>query len=219
MILSAIKYFYFKILYAYKFPNSVIYSGVKICKQSKIGKKTVLFDNVKLINSNIGAYTYIQKNTDIYDSEIGNFCSIASNVQIGLGFHPMDFISTSPIFYDCSQPLPEFFTNNKFNIDNSQRVIIGSDVWIGVSSIIKSGITIGVGSVIGAGSIVTKDVPPYSIVVGVPAKIIKYRFDNDLIAQLIESKWWELDKDILKQLNDTYSDPKIFLNQLKCLIS
>jgi acetyltransferase-like isoleucine patch superfamily enzyme len=217
MFLTYIKNLYRKIFYLIKFPNSILYDGVKICKTSKVSYKTVLFDNVTLNHSVIGDYTYVQKNSNIYNAEIGNYCSIASNVQIGLGFHPLNFLSTSPIFYDNSQPLPEFFTNTQLESDALSKIIIGSDVWIGYSSIIKSGISIGVGSVIGAGSVVTRDVPPYSIVVGVPAKVIKYRFDPDLIQDLLKSEWWEVDRGILKQLKETYSNPRKFLNHLKCV--
>ena len=98
MMFSFFKNFYYKIFFLFKFPNSVLSFGVRICETSIVSYKTVLFDNVILVNSSIGDYTYIQTNTNIYDAEIGKFCSIASNVQIGLAAHPLNFLSTSPVF-------------------------------------------------------------------------------------------------------------------------
>ena len=97
------------------------------------------------------------------------------------------------------------------------RTYIGSDVWIGQSVMIKAGLTIGTGSILGAGAIVTKNVLPYSIVVGVPSKVIKMRFPDDLIVELLASKWWEEDPSLLKTLSSSFNNPNEFLEKLKCL--
>ena len=204
-------------MYKRRFPNSTIYKNVRIDIKSFVGINSVLFSNTSLIESIIGRYTYVQKYSSIYNTEIGNYCSIASSVSIGLASHPTDFISTSPVFYDNLQPLPDFFIQNKTYSDVLPRTYIGSDVWIGQSVMIKAGLTIGTGSIIGAGSIVTKDVQPYSIVAGVPSRTIKMRFPDKLIFELLESKWWEEDPNLLKTLSSSFTNPKEFLEKLKCL--
>lgn len=182
-----------------RFPYSEIYFGALIDNNSNLGKNSVVFSNTVLINSTLDDYSYIQKNSEIINSEIGKFCSIASNVTIGLANHPTDLLSTSPVFYDNTQPLPYFLTNEKLAGEFSSKTFIASDVWIGQSVMIKAGISIGVGAVIGAGAVVTKDVAPYSIVAGVPAKHIRYRFDKNSIDKLLESKWWDLKEEELKK--------------------
>ena len=92
---------------------------------------------------------------------------------------------------------------------------IGADVWIGANALIKGGVSIGVGAVIGAGAVVVKDIPPYAIVGGVPAKIIKYRFPDDIIELLLLSKWWELSEDVLKLNADFCMDPLSFLEKVR----
>ena len=147
------------------------------------------------------------------ESSIGSFCSIGANVQIGHGEHPLNFLSTSSYFYlDClgwkSSSVP---SHNEFW--KPKPVIIGNDVWIGDNVIIKNGITVGNGAVIGANSVITKDVPPYSIVAGVPAKIIRFRFTEDIICRLQKIKWWDLDDSVLRTL--TYDDIEKTLSVLE----
>ncbi|MBT5935168.1 CatB-related O-acetyltransferase [uncultured Sulfurimonas sp.] len=190
---NSIKFF----LQKRKFPDSKIYFNASVDNKSKLGKHSVIFSNVTLVNSTIDDYSYVQKNTEIVNAQIGKFCSIASNVAVGLANHPMNLISTSPIFYDNTQPLPFFFTTIPYKGELSPQTTIGSDVWIGQGAMIKAGITLGVGAVIGAGAVVTKNVEPYSVVAGVPARHIKYRFDEKLRELLLKSKWWELDEKIV----------------------
>lgn len=141
----------------------------KVMEGSTIDKKSV-----------IGSYSYIGKNVSITRTEIGNYCSIANNVSIGQGEHLTDNISTNSMFYD-----------NAFEILTDKKCVIGHDVWIGVDAIILRGVTVGDGAIIGANSVVTKDVPAFSIVVGSPAKIVKCRFDTETQYQISESKWWD----------------------------
>lgn len=198
-----------------KFSQSKIYFGVFIDKNSSIGKHTVLFRNVSLQNTNIDDYSYVQSTSIIINANISKFCSIASNVQIGLPEHPHYMVSTSPTFYDNTQPLPCFFTDKKIFESHRKITMIGADVWIGYGAIIKSGVTIGVGAVIGVGAIVTKNVEPYSIVVGVPSKHIKYRFEQDVREKLLASEWWTFDEKKLKKLASYFEKPEIFLEKLK----
>lgn len=158
--------------------NIIIMSGTNISKDSSIGN-----------------YTYIGYNCNITKSVIGRYCSIANNVTIGAGEHIINNISTSSLFYE-----------NPYEILTKNDCEIGNDVWIGVDSIIRRGVKIGNGAVVGANSFVNSDVPDYAIVVGNPAKIIKYRFDNEKINLIYKSKWWEQNlveaKKILTELNN-----------------
>lgn len=131
---------------------------------------------------------------------IGNFVSIGNCVRLGHGEHPLNYLSTSPYTY---------FDELKFKSPNMRShpefwhykpVVIGHDVWIGDNVFIKNGIHIGNGAIIGAGAIVTKDVPPYAIVTGVPAKVMKYRFDENTIKKLLDLEWWFLPDEIIKQI-------------------
>jgi len=206
---SSIKFFILK----RKFSTSTLYGGVEIDDGCQLGKGSVIFSNTVLINSIVGDYSYVQKNSEIVNTEIGKFCSIAGGVSIGLANHPIKLLSTSPIFYDNSQPLPFFFTDTKYKAELSPKTTIASDVWIGQGAMIKAGLNIGMGAVVGAGAIVTKDVEPYSIVVGVPARHIKYRFEEKLRKGLLFSKWWELkDEELIKQA-EYFNKPSDFLKK------
>lgn len=198
-----------------RFKRSVIYPNVFVDTSSSLGDWTVLFTNTKLINSSLGNYSYVQENTVLNATDAGPFCSIASNVSIGLVDHPIFMVSTSPVFYDNSQPLPKFFVSNNKFIQAKLRTLIEADVWIGEGVRIKAGVKIGVGAVIGAGSLVTKDIPPYTISAGVPCRTIRHRFDNDLINRLIKSEWWKLDENQLNKFACFFSDPVIFLNEIE----
>lgn len=130
----------------------------------------------------IGNYTYVGKNTTITAAIIGNYCSIAPNVTIGPGEHDVNKISTSVTVLKAMR-LPESLTD--------KDVVIGNDVWIGTNAVILRGVSIGNGAVIAAGAVVNKDVDDYSIVGGVPAHFIRYRFDEKKRKALLHSEWWK----------------------------
>lgn len=150
----------------------------------------VIIENKVVVNKNIekiGSGTYICSNVTInHCSHIGKLCSIAKDVSIGPGNHPTNLFSTSPLFYKKSRGLVENTSYDYLTEDNP--VIIGNDVWIGTNVVILNGVEIGDGSVIAAGSVVTKNVEPYSVVGGVPAKLIKYRFSQDQIKKLLKQQ-------------------------------
>lgn len=197
-----------------KFKTSVIYAGANVDQSSILGEYSVLFCGVSLINTSLGAYSYVHSGSVVCNAEIGKFCSIASNVSIGLANHPMHMVSTSPVFYDNSQPLPKFLINRRVFTETLPRTIIGADVWIGQGVMIKAGVTIGIGAVIGAGSIVTKDVAPYAIAVGNPCRSIKLRFKEDIVNRLILSEWWNKSDMELELMANLFVDPVKLLDEL-----
>lgn len=159
--------------------------------------------NRQLISKGIlGCNSYINNNSFVRDSRtrIGKFCSIAPNVNIGTSSHPTHFLTTSPISYrdigtiTGGLVIPD---DRKVSYDNSKPVTIGNDVWIGLNAVIMDGVTIGDGAVIGAGAIVTKDIPPYAIALGVPARVVKYRFDEKTIARLLRTRWWDQPDEVI----------------------
>lgn len=165
---------------------------------------------VSMLNTSLGDHTYINANSSIVNTRIGKFCSIANNVQIGLGKHPSNFISTHPAFYTNNKAFKTFADKKYFQ--ESEQTIIENDVWIGNNAIIIGGITIGNGSIIAAGSVVTKDVLPYSVVGGVPAKTIKFRFDDKVIEKLNEFQWWNKGEEWLESNFRYFHDVATFLN-------
>jgi acetyltransferase-like isoleucine patch superfamily enzyme len=178
------------------FHNIRISKLALIDNKSVVCKKAKIYRKAKIYNSNIGAFSYIGPNSEIVCCDIGKFCSISTNCMIGLATHTIKNISTSPIFTSRKNSIGyRWVKANKFN--EIDRVTIGNDVWIGTRVIILGGVVIGNGVIIGAGSIVTKSIPDYAIVVGVPAKVIKYRFNSDIVDHLKIIKWWDLSEETL----------------------
>ena len=219
----------------YYFLNSirinVFNKGVRVSLSCKIRPKTK-FDGYNRIGSHtilkgrIGRYSYIGANCEL-NAHIGSFCSIGPNVAIVSATHPLTFASTSPAWFSrinhCGKKI-----NVVEGIENILSVDvdgikygaeIGSDVWIGSNVMIKGGVKIGTGAVVGMGSVVTKDVPPYSVVAGCPARVIKYRFDNELIKRLVCSEWWRLPDSSLLLLSKYYKDVEKFVDYAEKLRS
>jgi acetyltransferase-like isoleucine patch superfamily enzyme len=140
--------------------------------------------------SQIGSYSYISHFAEIFRTRIGNFCSIGHGSRIGVGLHPTHFVSTSPVFYSSRREAGISFVSTDL-IEMNMNVVIGHDVWVGANVVILDGITIGTGAIIGAGAVVTRDVAPYTVALGVPARPQKKRFTDEQINQLLRSNWWE----------------------------
>jgi acetyltransferase-like isoleucine patch superfamily enzyme len=150
-----------------------------------------IFPEVAIEETKIGAYTYIARSTFIVYAVIGRYCSIATEVYIGTGRHPLNRISTHPFSYaDIFGSIP---SDGLQSFNSREMTAIGHDVLIGLNVTILDGVKIGNGAVIAAGSVVTRDVPPYAIVAGAPATIKKMRFDDRLINRLLDLRWWRFD--------------------------
>lgn len=188
------------------FNKSSVFSTIA---HSQINKTSVVRQGCRVYKSGIARYSYITKNCLIQNCDIGSFCSIAENCVIGTPSHPIDFVSSSPVFLQGSNYLKYHFAKLKFK--PSKKVTIGNDVWIGTNAVVLGGVTIGTGAIIGAGAIVTKDVPPYAVVGGVPAKIIKYRFDDETISKLLKSEWWNKSDSELEKLAPLFDNPEKLL--------
>lgn len=195
--------------------NTFIGDGTKIDNSileafSRCGKNNHLF-HVKL-----GKHTYTGQNTVIMHTNIGAFSSISWNVSIGGGEHDFSRLTSHSFLYNSYDRLNDdkvFY--NRFE----EKCTIGNDVWIGANSTILRGVQVGDGSVIGANSVVTKDIPPFAIAVGNPARIMKYRFTDDIIERLLNIKWWELDDDLIHSNCDLFASnvDHIVLNKIEKL--
>jgi acetyltransferase-like isoleucine patch superfamily enzyme len=137
----------------------------------------------------IGDYTTINTNTLIESGTIGKFCSIAANVSIGMADHPMHHLSTHVATYEA--PLFGLITRAKDFSGGKSPPVIGNDVWIARGATVLRGVTVGDGAVVAAGSVVTKDVPPYAVVAGNPARVVRYRFEPELVNRILARKWWD----------------------------
>jgi acetyltransferase-like isoleucine patch superfamily enzyme len=162
-----------------------------------------LYKYSRLRDVTMGRFSYVGRETQVYHARIGSFTSIGPQVLIGLGEHPADgFVSTHPMFYsDRGQSNPVIVDKPLF--DEMPTTEIGNDVWIGARAVLRTGVKIGDGAIVAAGAVVVKDVEPFSIVGGVPAKHIRYRFSHEEIERIRESNWWNKDLAWLKQHRDS----------------
>lgn len=162
----------------------------------------------------IGPYSYMGDYCELPQTEIGKFCSIAAHVTLAAGNHPVEYLSTSPYTYS---PIKNSFTEKQlypqefFYTDEKHKYLckIGNDVWIGTGAMLVCGskaLNIGNGAVVAAGAVVTKDVPPYAVVVGCPARVLKYRFSDEMISKLEKEKWWDKDEEWIRKSVEKFSD-------------
>lgn len=205
--------------------NSILGRDVKVgdfarIENSQFGRNVDLQRFSMIYNSQMGDYSYVGRNFTCWHAKIGKFCSISWNVGIGGANHDYNRISQHAFLYanqfgmlDIGQQ-PGY---DRFTTD----CVIGNDVWIGCNAVICRDVHIGDGAVIGAGSVVTKDVEPYTIVAGVPAKVIKRRCSSELAKRLCATKWWDLDPAIIKdhfaQFNELITEESV--NAIEALVA
>lgn len=181
--------------------NPAVSVFTKIDNQSVVSRKAKVYGKTQVTNSTIGDYSYVGRNSRVIHADVGKFCSISGTVRLGMGTHTLDKLSTSPIFTERHNSTKHQWTDRQM-VNPFKRVTVGNDVWIGTGVMVMGGVTIGDGAVIGAGAIVTKDVPPYAVVAGVPAKIIRYRFTDEQIHTLEEVKWWnKTDEELINNIS------------------
>lgn len=178
--------------------------------RSSAGKFVKLYRPYRIYDTQVGDYTYIARNSMINSTTIGKFCSIGPNFLSGKGMHPTAGLSTSPMFYSTGRQNGMTLSWGRDKFDEMRPVVIGNDVFIGANVVVFNGVTIGDGAIVAAGAVVNKDVPPYSIVGGVPAKLIRMRFSDDCVAALRRIQWWNFSDERLREVERFFDDVEGF---------
>jgi acetyltransferase-like isoleucine patch superfamily enzyme len=181
-----------------------------VATHSRISELSRVAAPARLKEVDVGRYTYIAENASVSYASIGSFTSIGPGFCCGYGIHPIDQLSTSPMFYSTlKQNGSTLSMSNK--VQERLPVTIGNDVFIGMNVTVLDGVTIGDGAVVGAGCVVSKDVPPYAVVVGCPMRILRYRFSEETIAALLEIRWWDWPDDKLREVEAMFFDVEGFV--------
>ena len=195
--------------------KTVGYSLVRSEKaNTALGKHTNIVAPYFLHDVRLGDYSYIARNRNISHCTIGKFCSIGPNFCCGLGIHPTNGISTAPMFYSTAKQNGMTMCE-KNKVEEAKQAVIGNDVFIGANVTVLDGVKIADGAVIGAGAVVTKDIPPYAVAVGVPAKVVKYRFDEATVKALLEKQWWNGTEESLRLVERDFWNVDEFLKDSK----
>lgn len=181
-------------------------------KDSQIHKTSKVESGSSLVNTFMDKHSFCGYNCEITNCRIGSYTSIANGVVIGGGMHPVDWVGMSPVFYEGRDSVRAKFSHHVR--PTPMETTIGHDVWIGQNVLIKQGISIGHGAVIGMGSVVTKDIPPYAIAAGNPARIIRMRFDEQTVEKLLKIEWWNFSDDKLQLAATSFKSVDEFLKQV-----
>jgi acetyltransferase-like isoleucine patch superfamily enzyme len=165
------------------------------------------------IDCTVDRHSFVGYDCQLLAVDIGPFCSLGSRITIGGVAHPSHFVSTSPVFLSHKDSVKAKFARHEYL--PVVRTVLGADIWIGDGAFIKAGVTVGHGAIIGMGAVVTRDVPPYAIVAGNPARLIRLRFDPPLVQALLDSAWWTWPDARLHEFGDLTNDPVAFIAKIK----
>ena len=166
-------------------------------RDSSFGAYCEVGARTRVTESTFGDYAYVVNDSDIIYTTVGKFCSIAAHTRINPGNHPLDRVALSHFTYRSRSYGFGSDDADFFEWRRGHRAVLGNDVWIGHGAIVLPGVHLGNGAAIGAGAVVSRDVPPFAIVVGVPARIVRYRFEPEIIAALERIAWWDWTHDAL----------------------
>ena len=187
----------------------------KAIVNSEVPATSKIESGCTLIGTSFGEYSFCGYDCTFINCEVGSFSSIASGVIVGGARHPIEYVSTSPVFLAHKESIKKKFSRHEYTWNVNTK--IGHDVWIGEGVFIKGGVTIGDGSVIGMGSVVTKDVPAYTIYAGNPASLIRHRFSNEVTQALLKLQWWNMPEHELLAIAPMFNEPEKLLKKLNLL--
>ena len=190
----------------------VYHEGVLIYK-SHLGEWTEVGANTQMVESSMDDYSYTAGDNQIIYTEIGKFSNIASHVRINPGNHPMERVTLHHITYRRSMYGLGEDDTDFFEWRRAHKCVIGHDTWLGHNVVVMPGVTIGTGAVVGSGAVVTKDVEPYTIAVGVPAKPIRLRFAEPIVEKLLQIAWWDWDRATLETRFDDLMNVERFVEK------
>lgn len=175
----------------WRFPGFMASHASRVDFRSTFGKNVRLHGNSRVTRSDIGSYSYVSAGARVGFARVGKFCCIGPEAIVGgLGRHPTRWLSVHPLFYSTRRQVGLRFVEQD-HFDELPAVELGNDVWIGARAIILDGIRIGDGAIIGAGAVVTRDIAPYQVCAGVPARSVRSRFSEADIAALESLRWWD----------------------------